>query len=65
VKVIVCAMSGAIGRSELKVTEPVKTGAAPVPVLENPPAVGFKKMTELVGASLVLGYGKLAEKLAE
>lgn len=53
------------GRSELTDTEPVVTGTAPVPVLENPSAVGFKKMIESAGASLVLGYGKLAEKSAE
>jgi hypothetical protein len=53
------------GRSALYVTDPVITGAAPVPVFENPPAVGFKKMTESAGVSLVPGYGKLAEKLAE
>jgi hypothetical protein len=53
------------GRSELTDTDPVITGVAPVPELENPSAVGFKKMTESAGASLVLGYGKLAEKLAE
>jgi hypothetical protein len=49
----------------LYVTDPVITGAAPVPVFENPPAVGFKKITESAGVSLVLGYGKLAEKSAE
>ena len=64
-KVIACAMRGSLGRSELNVTEPVDTGAAPVPVLEKPPAVGFKKMTESAVASLVPGYGKLSEKLAE
>lgn len=53
------------GRSELTDTEPVVTGVAPVPVLKNPSAVGFKKITESVGITLVLGYGKLAEKLAE
>jgi hypothetical protein len=56
---------GAVGRSELNVAKPVIAGVAPVPVLEKPPAVGFKKMIESAGVSLVLGYGKLAEKLAE
>jgi hypothetical protein len=56
---------GADGRSELYVTDPVKAGVAPVPVLENPPAVGFKKITEFAGITLVPGYGKLAEKLLE
>ena len=53
------------GRSELTDTEPVVTGTAPVPALENPSAVGFKKITESAGITLVLGYGKFAEKLAE
>ena len=53
------------GRSELTDTEPVVTGTAPVPVLENPSAVGFKKITESAGITLVPGYGKFAEKLAE
>jgi hypothetical protein len=43
------------GRSELTDTDPVITGVAPVPVFENPSAVGFKKMTESAGATLVLG----------
>ena len=54
-----------IGRSVLNVTDPVNTGAAPVPVLEKPPAVGFKKMTEFAGIVRVLGYGKFVEKFPE
>jgi hypothetical protein len=57
-------MSG-IGRSVLNDTEPIVAGVAPVPVLENPPAVGFKKITEFAGITLVLGYGKLPAKLSE
>ena len=56
---------GAEGRSELTDTDPVVTGGAPVPVLEIPSAVGFKKITESTGITLVLGYGKLAEKSSE
>jgi hypothetical protein len=55
-----------IGRSVLNVTpDPVNAGAAPVPVLEKPPAVGFKKMTEFAGIVRVLGYGKFVEKFPE
>jgi hypothetical protein len=53
------------GRSELTVTDPVVTGVAPFPVLEIPSKVGLRKITEFAGITLVLGYGKLAEKLLE
>jgi hypothetical protein len=53
------------GRSELTDTDPVVTGVAPVPVLENPSTVAFRKITEFEGITLVLGYGKLVEKSAE
>jgi hypothetical protein len=54
------------GRSVLNVTPvPVNAGVAPVPVFENPPAVGFKKIIEFKGISLVLGYGKLVAKFSE
>jgi hypothetical protein len=62
---IVIVVLGGAGRSELTETDPVVTGVAPVPVLENPSAVGFKKITEFAGITLVPGYGKLAEKLLE
>jgi hypothetical protein len=48
-------IAGGEGRSELTDTDPVVTGVAPVPVLENPSAVAFRKITESAGASLVLG----------
>jgi hypothetical protein len=53
------------GRSELTVTDPVVTGVAPFPELEIPSKVGLRKITEFAGITLVLGYGKLAEKLLE
>jgi hypothetical protein len=56
---------GADGRSELYVTDPVKAGVAPVPLLKNPPAVGLRKITEFAGIALVLGYGRFAEKFPE
>jgi hypothetical protein len=62
---IAIVVLGGEGRSELTETDPVVTGVAPVPVLENPSTVGFKKITEFAGIALVLGYGKLAEKFPE
>jgi len=47
------------------VTDPVKAGVAPVPLLKNPSAVGLRKTTEFAGIVLVLGYGKLLEKFPE